>query len=86
MGRVCASVFGGPLGLQTEAWLLPPSWTIPHPQCKTQPVRAPKLATSLSSPLAKGQICSTLLETSLPVIQSKSVGLGLSVEIKMERK
>lgn len=67
MGRVCACFWRPPWS--TEARLLPSSWSTPHPQCKRQPVLAWKLATSLSSPLAKGQICSTLLETSLPAKQ-----------------
>lgn len=70
-------VFGGPLGLPTEARLLPSFWSTPHPQCKMQPVLAWKLATSLSSPLAKGQICSTLLENSLPAKQFRDRATGV---------
>lgn len=50
----------------------------PHSQCKMQPVLAWKLATSLSSPLAKGQICSTLLETSLPAKQFRDCATGVT--------
>lgn len=74
MGRVCAC-FWRPPWPATEARLLPFSWSTPHSQCKMLPVLASKLAPSLSSPLAKGQICSTLLETSLPAKQFRDHAL-----------
>lgn len=77
MGRVCAC-FWRPPWPPTEARLLPSSWSTSHPQCKMQPVLAWKLATSLSSPLAKGQICSTLLETSLPAKQFRDRTTGVT--------
>lgn len=77
IGRVCAC-FWRPPWPATKARLLPSSWSTPHPQCKMQPVLAWKLATSLSSPLAKGQICSTLLENSLPAKQFRDHATGVT--------